>query len=103
MSGTCEPTWKCTSFRVCASPSFFSNSLAATNSAVLTPNFAFSPPLVAHFPAPFAASRTRMPIIGSTPTSFDTRRISASSSIFSTTMITFFPSLLPSSAFWMKS
>ena len=46
-----------------------------TRSAVLRPNFAFSPPLVAHLPAPFAESRTRMPIIGSTPISFETARI----------------------------
>ena len=34
-----------------------------------SPNFAFSPPLGAHLPAPLLTSRTRMPIIGSTPTS----------------------------------
>ena len=42
---------------------------------MLRPNFAFSPPLVAHLPAPLLCRRTRMPIIGSTPTSFATRRV----------------------------
>ena len=31
-------------------------------SAVERPNFAFSPPLVAHFPAPLESRRTRKPM-----------------------------------------
>jgi hypothetical protein len=38
------------------------NFVAATNSAVFSPNLAFSPPLSAHLPEPLLISRTRMPM-----------------------------------------
>ena len=83
--------------------SFLRYSLPATSSAVDNPNFAFSPPLVAHLPAPRELSRTRKPTSGST---FISRLISTiwrSSSIFSTTMMICLPSLRPSSAVWMNT
>ena len=52
MSGTCEPIWKCSSLKQWPRPSALSRSVAASISAVLRPNFAFSPPLSAHLPAP---------------------------------------------------
>ena len=69
MSGTCEPTWKWTSLKQCASPAAFNISLAATRLVVSRPNFAFSPPLGDHLPEPLLYKRTRMPMCGSTPTS----------------------------------
>ena len=77
--------WKCSSRRQCSIFSARNISVAASNSAVFSPNFAFSPPLSAHFPAPLLINRTRMPISGSTPICRDTAMICFNSSIFSTT------------------
>ena len=66
------------------------------------PNFAFSPPLSAHLPAPLLSSRARMPISGVTPTCRETWMICLSSSSFSTTKITFRPSLMPMRAMRMN-
>ncbi len=44
-----------------------------------------------------------MPIIGSTPTCLETVMIWRSSSSFSTTMMTFLPSLMPERASLMKA
>ena len=62
MSGTCEPMWKCSSLKQWPRFSAFSISVAASSSAVLRPNLAFSPPLSAQLPAPWLSSRARMPM-----------------------------------------
>jgi len=79
-----------------------SNSAAASNSAVLRPNLAFSPPLSAHLPPPRLSSRVRMPMSGSTPNCLEMLMICRSSSSFSTTMMTFLFSFVPSRAVRMK-
>ncbi len=103
MSGTCDPTWKWINRNASAMPASCSRSLAVTKSAVDSPNFAFSPPLVAHFPAPLDSSRTRSPIIGATFDAFATSRMCVNSSNFSTTRMTIFPNCRPSSAIRMSS
>jgi hypothetical protein len=95
MSGTCEPMWKCRSLKQCSIFSARNRSVAIRSSAVLRPNFALSPPLSAHLPAPLLVRRTRMPSRGSTPTWRDTAMICLSSSSFSTTRTTVLPSLTP--------
>ncbi len=73
-------------------------SIASRISAVDSPNFACSPPEVAHFPAPFDSRRTRRPIHGSTPISVAIFVISSTSEIFSAMRMTFLPSFRPISA-----
>jgi hypothetical protein len=83
-------------------PSDFKRSQAARISTALKPNLAFSPPLSAHFPAPLASRRTRMPTWGSTPSCLEIPMIWRNSSSFSTTRMTCLPSLMPSRAIRMK-
>ena len=52
---------------------------------------------------PLLSKRERMPMSGSTPTWREMVMICLISSSFSTTMITFLPSLVPSSAMRMNS
>ena len=69
----------------------------------LSPNFALSPPLFCHLPAPIDASRMRTPSPGLTPSAFASSITSDSSDGFSTTMKVCSPSLRPISASRMYS
>ncbi len=91
MSGTCEPTWKWTSLRQCASPASFSISTRSDQIRRVEAELG----VLAAARRPFTSSlccirRARIPIQGSTPTSLDARMICSTSSSFSATMTTGF-------------
>ena len=75
MFGTCEPTWKWTSFRALLSPARFSFAAAFIISVGKSPNFAFSPTDAAHLPSPAILSFTRKPMFGTTFSFFEIRII----------------------------
>ena len=77
--------------------------IASTTSRVDRPNFERSPPEASQRPEPLAASLTRMPMRGRTPTFLATSAMSDSSEYFSTTMSTVRPSLEAISAVSMYS
>ena len=79
------------------------NLMPSTISPTVRPNFARSPALPSHLPAPFVASFARIPTTGRTPTRWETSASSLNSENFSMTMIGFRPSFCAMSAVSMNS